>query len=126
MKLDNKGWGAREMIILSAGLLVAFGISMYFISSLYGSFEEATEDSQYFELETKLESAAIRYATDNDLNINGTYKISHGTLKSEGYIDELRDTDDNLCGGYVIISDTSGDTSYEAYISCDNYVTEGY
>ena len=126
MNLNNRGWGAREMIFLSCGLLIALSVSIFYISKLYGSIDEATSNSTYFELETELESAAIRYRNDNDINVNGTYKISYGTLKTEGYIEELKDPDDNLCGGYVIISRLDNDLNYEGYISCNDYVTDGY
>ncbi len=129
MYLNNNGWGLRAMIFLSSGLLLALLISIYFIAQLYSSMGDVFSSNQYFELETKLESAAIRYRNDYDLDISGEYKVSYGTLKKEGYIDNLKDKDGNLCGGYVIIKngvDEVDNLNYEAYISCDNYVTDGY
>lgn len=129
MYLNNNGWGLRAMIFLSSGLLLALLISIYFIAQLYSSMGDVFSSNQYFELETKLESAAIRYRNDYDLDISGEYKVSYGTLKKEGYIDSLKDKDGNLCGGYVIIKngvDEVDNLNYEAYISCDNYVTDGY
>lgn len=129
MYLNNNGWGLRAMIFLSSGLLLALLISIYFIAQLYSSMGDVFSSNQYFELETKLESAAIRYRNDYDLDISGEYKVSYGTLKKEGYIDTLKDKDGNLCGGYVIIKngvDEVDNLNYEAYISCDNYVTNGY
>jgi hypothetical protein len=129
MYLNNNGWGLRAMIFLSSGLLLALLISIYFIAQLYSSMGDVFSSNQYFELETKLESAAIRYRNDYDLDISGEYKVSYGTLKKEGYIDTLKDNDGNLCGGYVIIKngvDEVDNLNYEAYISCDNYVTDGY
>lgn len=128
MHLNNKGWGLRAMIFLSCGLLIALFISLYFIAQLYKSFggTSTLENNQYFELETKLESAAIRYKNDYDLNIDGEYKVSYGTLKKEGYVDKLVDKNNNLCGGYVIIKESFGELTYDGYISCDDYVTKGY
>lgn len=126
MHLNNKGWGLRAMIFLSCGLLVALGISLYFIAQLYGSLDDTFKNNEYFELETRLESAAIRYQRDYDINVNGTYKVSYGTLKKEGYINSLNDSNNNACGGYVIISNEFDSLKYDAYISCDDYVTEGY
>ena len=75
MKLNNGGWGFREMIYLSCGLLIALGISIFYISRLYGSLEKSFDKNDYFELETKLENAAIAYKNDRELDINGYYKI---------------------------------------------------
>ena len=32
MKLDNKGWGTLEMVLLVAGLFIALLVAIYFIS----------------------------------------------------------------------------------------------
>lgn len=126
MKLDNRGWGLKEMIFLSCGLLIALLVSLFFISKLFKSLDYKGESYSYFNLETDLENAAIRYKNDNDLIINGSYKISYSTLKSEGYAKPLKDENGDPCGGYVIISNNNGLLNYEAYISCNDYVTEGY
>ena len=126
MKLNNGGWGFREMIYLSCGLLIALGISIFYISRLYGSLEKSFDKNDYFELETKLENAAIAYKNDRELDINGYFKINASTLKNEGYIDQLKDKNGNICAGYVVISEFGDNIDYKGYISCNNYVTDGY
>ena len=126
MKLNNHGWGFREMIYLSCGLLIALGISIYYISRLYGSLENSMNQNQYFELETKLENAAVSYIYDRNLEINGYYKVSYSTLKEEGFINELKDNAGNVCGGYVVVSNLGDNLNYKGYISCNDYVTDGY
>ncbi|MBQ6687289.1 MAG: hypothetical protein IJN03_02060 [Bacilli bacterium] len=40
MKLNNRGWGIREMLVLCAILLFFFCLAIYFIYILYSSFTE--------------------------------------------------------------------------------------
>lgn len=126
MKLNNHGWGMRQMIWLTSGLLIALIVAIYFISILFNSLDVTRVDNSYFDLETKLENAAIRYVSDNDIDINNIKKISLSTLKNEGYIEDFRDEEGNYCGGYVKTSYVGNVEDYEAYISCNNYETEGY
>ena len=63
MKLNNKGWGTMEMLLLSGGLLIALLIAVFFISKLYGSFESSNINRQYVDLENKLEDAAKEYVS---------------------------------------------------------------
>ncbi len=37
MKLNNKGWGIREMLLLSGILIFFFGLAIYFIYIFYDS-----------------------------------------------------------------------------------------
>ena len=39
---------------------------------------------------------------------------------------KLRDKDGHVCSGYVIASRTQGEDSYQAYISCPDYTTDGF
>lgn len=126
MKLNNKGWGTNEMIFFCCGLFIALMVATYYISGLYASLDIREENTSYENLEERLENAASRYVNDNDLEINGTYKISYGTLKTEGYIEQLKDINKDLCGGYVIISNEAEVLNYKGYISCNDYVTDGY
>lgn len=126
MKLNNHGWGMRQMIWLTSGLLIALIVAIYFISVLFNSLDIKGVNNSYFDLETKLENAAIRYVSDNDIDINNIKKISLSTLKNEGYIEDFRDEEGNYCGGYVKASYVGNVLDYEAYISCNNYETEGY
>lgn len=126
MNLNNKGWGTKEMIFFCCGLFIALMVATYYISGLYASLDLREENHSYKNLEDRLETAASRYISDNDLEVNGTYKISYGTLKSEGYIDTLKDINKDLCGGYVIISQVEEVLNYDGYISCNDYVTDGY
>ena len=126
MKLNNKGWGTMEMILLVCGLLIALLVAIFFISKLYGSFDKTISNKNYFELETKLESAAKEYVRDNNIQIDGETRISYETLKEHNKIDNLYDQDNNSCTGYVTISRIDNVNYYKGYISCPNYISDNY
>ena len=126
MKLNNKGWGTMEMILLVCGLLIALLVAIFFISKLYGSFDKTISNKNYFELETKLESAAKEYVRDNNIQIDGETRISYETLKEHNKIDNLYDQDNNSCTGYVTISRIDNVNYYKGYISCPGYISDNY
>ena len=53
---------------------------------------------------------------------NSKSKISYNKLKELGYINNLKDENDNECDGYVLYDNNT----YTAYINCENYITDGY
>lgn len=126
MKLNKKGWGTMEMLLLSGGLLLALIVAVFFISKLYGSLEGAVGNKQYIDLESKLEMAAKEYIIDNNMEINGEYKISYETLKANGYIKDLNDLNGNSCNGYVRITNVDNINHYGGYILCRDYQTLNY
>ena len=127
MKLNNNGWGLKEMIILCCLLLFFFIVAIYFIHAFYSSLGlQVKSDSDnvdviiYHEMEEKLENAAEAYILENGF---GYSMVSAQTLIKTGYISSLNDpASDEKCHGYVNIN---GDV-FDGYLSCPNYVTEGY
>lgn len=126
MKLNNKGWGTIEMLILSLGLFIALLIAIFFISRLYGSFGNAIGNRVYIDLENKLEESAKKYIETEEILVNGDYKITLYTLKTNGYIEELKDKNNESCNGYVMVSNLNGNVYYNGYILCNNYQTKNY
>ena len=126
MKLDNRGWGTTEMFLLTGGLLIALLVAVFFISKLYGSFNSTISNQSYFDLETKLESAAKEYVLDNDIQIDGEFRVSYETLKENNKIDNLYDKDNKSCTGYVTITRIDNINNYQGYISCPNYISNNY
>lgn len=126
MKLNKKGWGTLEMFLLSGGLLIALLVAVFFISKLYGSLIASTGNKVYIDLESKIESAAREYINDNNISINGEYKITLNTLKNDDYISDLKDLEGNSCNGYVLINNINEDIYYNGYILCNNYQTKNY
>ena len=111
MKLNNKGWGLNTLLIISACLFLFLLIAAYYIYVLYGSFNK---NNYYKGLEEKLVDSAKKY--------NSKSKISYNKLKELGYINNLKDENNNECDGYVLYDNNT----YTAYINCENYITDGY
>ncbi len=126
MKLNNKGWGTTEMLLLSWGLLIALLVAIYFISKLYGSLELSTANRYYFDLENKLRTSAKNYVNDYNIEVNGSLIVNLSTLKGVDSDLEIKDKDGNLCSGYVSIVNTNGINNYSAFISCPDYETNNY
>lgn len=125
MKLNNKGWGTGEMILLSCGLLVALLVAVFFISQLFKGFDKEMENN-YFKLETDLATAGEKYIKNNNINVKDNYIIDSETLRTNGYIQDLKDKNGNLCTGYVNVYNNNYILEYKGYIRCNNYETNGY
>ena len=118
MKLNNRGWGLTQMIIMSAILFFLLFVVSYYIYVFYNKLDER-DGSQYFALESKLKSAAVLYSK----NISSpSGRVSLYTLKSLGYIDTFNDEDGRVCNGYVIYNDDR----FDSYIRCNNFVSSNY
>lgn len=126
MKLNNKGWGTLEMVLISLALLVMLIVSIYFISRLYGSFDNSKRNKVYMDLETKLAEAARIYVRINNIDVTSNYRISYETLKEANLIRELKDSSGNDCEGYALISILSNKKYYNGYVSCNNYTSKNY
>ena len=158
MKLNNNGWGYRDMIIYTSIILIALVIVAFSISSFYDDLSESlnnntykpnnnvsssennnsnnqssgsttTNTNYYVWLESELESATLDYLntysydlTDNIMN------VSLDTLVSFNFIEPLYDqSGNNLCSGYSnVFITTDGLYEIKPFISCSNYVTDGY
>ena len=110
MKLNNKGCGLNTLLIIGSCLLIFLLIAAYYIYVLYSSLN----NNYYIVLEDKLVNSAKKYGLKS--------KVSYKSLKDLGYINSLKDENNNECDGYVLYDDST----YTAYIKCDNYITEGY
>lgn len=123
MKLNNKGWGTAQMLLFSAGILIALLVAIFFLYQLYNSLGEPLKNRQYYNLEDKLESAAKDYIDEFDVLVTGDYKLTLTTLKENHFIDEFTDSKGNECAGYVMISNKESGLSYQGYIVCQDYQT---
>ena len=121
MKINNKGWGTAE---ISLALLLALIVAIYFISKLYGSFALSKSNKIYMDLEDKLASSARNFIKDSNIEINDRYQVSYAFLKQNGYINDLKDANNEECNGYVLINKLSNRPYYKSYITCQNYSTE--
>lgn len=135
MYLNNKGWGLKEMILLSCVILIAVFVAAVMINNLYkdldmningnntsnSSNSNQNKDEKYTTIERSLLSAAKKYARENELDDDEI--IESDTLIDEGYLTPTKMTnEEDICDGYV----TKQNSSYKAYISCESYETKGY
>lgn len=135
MYLNNKGWGLKEMILLSCIILAAVFVAAIMINTLYKDLDmningnnasntsssNQNKEEKYETIERNLLSAAKKYARENDLEDEES--IDSDTLIANGYLTVSKMTnEDDTCEGYV----TKQNTSYKAYISCESYETKGY
>ena len=81
MYLNNKGWGLKEMILLSCVILVAVFVAAIMINNLYKDLDmningnntsntsnsSQNKDEKYATIERNLLSAARKYARENDI-----------------------------------------------------------
>lgn len=151
MKLDNRGWGLREMLIYSSILLLFLLIASFRMSALYndinstkdepetfveeknssekGSSEKSSYDLKYYyDYEDKMIQATREYLKMHEYNVEvQTLKIDLSTLIDLDLIDKLYDKDSNVrCEGYVMVTFESDKDVIKPYLMCDDYVTKGY
>ena len=125
---NNHGWGLKEMLFFSAIILFFVILAVVLINNMYeglSSINPSTpeppkmKEKSYQDIEQILRSAAKKYVikTRDTSNL-----IISDELLSGHYItiEELSLKEDT-CTGYVI-----KDENYAAYITCDNYETQGY
>lgn len=117
MKLNNKGFGLKEMIILSSILIFVLLFMAYYIIVLYKNFDDGAKGN-YAILENRIKNAAIKYVDEYEhSNI-----VTLNELKTAEILDFFTDKNDNNCDGYVIVEDMT----FTPYIKCPNYTTKGY
>lgn len=124
MKLNNQGWGLREMLLLCAILLFCVLLVATLINNLYEGLasgnNNTTSSNAYTKVERSLASAARIYSR--------RYEVSNNLIISEdlldvGYItEEELMVEDDVCTGYVLVNEDK----FTPFISCQNYETEGY
>lgn len=128
MLKDKRGWGLKEMLILSGILALFLIIAIYYIYTLYQSLDLEVTQNYYHDLEDKLEYNAHVYLEDYyDKNLDSTgVTITRSILRAYDLDVNLKDNKGKACSGYVIAKKTHGEEIINAYISCPNYMTDGY
>lgn len=126
MFLNNRGWGLKEMLLLSSIILVAVFVAAIMINNLYKDLDitlngNTSTKENYTTIERNLLNAAKKYARENELDDDDF--IYSDNLIDEGYLTLSKmTTNDDVCDGYV----EKKNTSYKAYISCASYETDGF
>lgn len=126
--MNNRGWGLSEMIILCCILAGFLLLVVVLVNQLYSGIEQMEYETNekygysYKEIEKNLEEAAKKYYRKN----KSAVMITSEDLLLEDYISSSKLTPLNSsepCIGYVNVEDNN---IFEAYISCEEYETEGY
>ncbi len=131
MKLNNHGWGLKEMLFFSAILLFFVLLVSVLINSLYSQLDLSNNGSStsssstssgytYKDIENNLKFAAQRYIK-NHADDDSEILTSDELLESKYIMSSKLKTSNDTCEGYVMITD-----DYETFIHCNNYETEGY
>lgn len=154
MKLNNHGWGMRDMIIYTCILLLFLLFVAYSVKALYEVIDTSKNndsnqqdvyqppvadekeeeplivDLEYYNnIENSLKEATLEYLKTYPTDLsNDILKVSSGTLINLKFIDKIYDqTGSSTCTGYSnVYQDIDGDYVINSYISCVNYITEGY
>ena len=93
------------------------------------SEEVAYSEKYYKDYQNKMINATRNYIIYSNSSIpNEGLKVDLSTLVNKNYINSLNDMLDNSpCNGYSIVSINSDSSlNIKTYLSCSNYVTEGY
>ena len=126
--MNNHGWGLQEMIILCCILVGFLLLVVVLVNQLYSGVEQMEYETNekygysYKEIEKNLENAAKKYFQKNKSSV----MVTSEDLLLEDYITSSKLIPLNKnepCIGYVNILENK---NYEAYISCEDYETEGY
>ena len=153
MKLNNNGWGYRDMIIYTCIILFALIFVAFSISAFYDNLMEdinsdrnnnpvvnepveekepsqnvVTDGNYYIIQENKLKNATLNYVSKYSYELSESIlTVSIDTLVSLGFMDHMYDqTGTYKCSGYSNVYISGDDYGIVPYISCGNYVTSGY
>lgn len=156
MKLNNRGWGYRDMIIYGCIILLFLLLAAYNINYLYdginatsnvnntynneqqSDIEEITNNNPqevivdytyYQNAELKIKNATLTYLNDYNYELSEQIlNTSLDTLIDFGYISKIYDQSGNyICTGYSnSYLGEDGEYVIKAYVNCNNYITEGY
>lgn len=116
------------MLVLSGILIIFLIIAIYYIVSLYNSFDKEIGVTNYNLLEKKLEEQALIYLNDyyDEILSNDDITITRNVLRNYNLDIPLEDNEGNTCSGYVIAHKTHSKIYTKSYIKCNKYMTDGY
>lgn len=150
MKLDNRGWGYRDMIIYSSIIIICLVIVVFFSHIMYTNLEKDVSNASSYSSNTNEEKKPIsltkeqeEYYHNKELEVKqATYvyldknnyqgtsairKVDLDILEGFGYVNKVTDVlDGSSCKGYAIVSVKNSLYTVNPYIQCSHYVTNGY
>ena len=118
-KLNNQGWGLHVMMLFILVLMIALVVIYILINRNFSEYVSY----DYKKEENKVIVALKKYYKENDIEINKNEEkiVSVKKLKEEKIL-----TNFNKCSGYGLLKNKNDKIIYDAYIKCDNYITDGY
>lgn len=126
--MNKRGWGLSEMIVLCCILVGFLLLVVVLVNKLYSDVEEMTTTNSerygysYKEIENNLKEAAKNYYKKNKDSV----MIMSDDLLLTDYLTSSKLTPLNKtepCIGYVTVENKN---TFKAYISCEEYETDGY
>ena len=147
MKLNNHGWGFREMLFYLCILIAFLLVAIILIVRMYHQIDKKgidmgdyfpagdvpiankKETLLYSDLEVKIKNGSITYIKNYyNEELGSEVVITLSALKSQGIITDFNDIKDgSSCNGYVVANYNEVDgVIYHPYIKCSNYTTNGY
>lgn len=156
MKLNNHGWGYRDMIIYSCLILIVLLVCAYNINYLYTGLTtdnnnnnnvtnvqdtdeeviqtkpqiQVVDYNYYNQIEYKIRIATLNYLNDYKYELTGQIlKTTLDSLVDLGYMEKVYDQNgNNVCTGYSnsYVDGSTGEYVIKPYVNCSNYRTEGY
>ena len=152
MKLNNKGWGLSDYLIILSVIIIALFVTSVLIIRLSNGLKEnmrpgltketsnvdtnnteekineetTTDEVNYQTIEQKMNSAAVKYIEtyyNNTVGDSGIIVDKQHLLELDSSI-ETEMSKDN-CKGYVEVKKANDKTAYTPYLKCDNYSTSG-
>lgn len=152
MKLNNNGWGYRDMVIYTCIILFALIFVAISISAFYDNLVEdiasdrnnqnvsssvveeekpnpnVVDNDYYITQENILKNATLNYMNTYSYGLSqNIMSVSMDTLVSLGFMSQIYDqTGTNKCSGYSNVYLYEADYEVVPYINCSNYVTLGY
>ncbi len=135
MRMNNHGWGAKEMIFCSAIILIAFFFVVFYTSQLMEGLgdtfrQNITGNITYSSIEENVEKSALAYMSKyyknevgmGTITIKSSNLIQYGILKESDFVTSEKDS----CYGYALVRRDGEDLMAEPYITCSKYETDHY
>lgn len=122
--MDKKGFTLIEVLVTFVIIALISGIGI--IS--YKTFFDSGEKSYYKSIEQDIILAASDYFLDNRdlLPVSSSYKeVDLNNLIEKKYIEEVKSSRGNSCGGTIIAYRENGKYGYDVCLECENYKTKG-
>lgn len=139
--MNENGWGFKDFILILAIIFIALLVTVAIYQVNFNkkdatkpidSVEEEKITETYDDMELRLKIAAQRYQNNNyqgTFESKETWVLSYDLLRKEGYLKKrLYDNLDSSseCSGYVVFNKEGSNISYDPFLKCKNYVTDGY